>query len=136
MRIHRHLVVAWQAVVDSDLHRFDVVKHPDTELLHLPFLRRSRENVRQVIPLPVNLAEVTELVVHVQLVVALVRVPGVLPIEVVIQPPNKALIALHVVVLILLLQTQPISLLPVLFLLKLSLLVEALEPRVHLSVAH
>ena len=114
VRIHCHLVVTRQAVVDSDLHRFHVVEHPDAELLQLPFMRRSRKNVRQVIPLPVNLAEVTELVVHIQLVVALVwRVPVILPIEVIIQSPNKALIALHVEVLILLLQTQPVFLLPV-----------------------
>ena len=136
MRIHRHLVVTRQAVVDSDLHRLHVVEHPDAELLHLPFMRRSRKNVRQVIPLPVNLAEVAELVVHIQLVVAhLVRVPVILPIEVIIQSPNKALIALHVKVLILLLQTQPFFILSLLFL-KLSLLVEALKPRVYLCVAH
>lgn len=135
VRIHRQLVVTRQAVVHSDLHRLHVIEHPNAELLHLPFLRRGRKNVRQVVPLPVNLAEVTELMVHIQLVVALVHVPFILLIEVIIQSPNKARIALHVVVLILPLQTQPVFLLPVLFL-KLSLLVEALEPRVHLRVAH
>lgn len=124
LRIHRRLVTRSQAWVDS-LQWLDVIEHSNAELLPLPLLRCLCENIWHVTPLFVNLAEVAELIVHIQPIITLICIL-ISQLEVIIQSAHKALIPLLVVILNLLLQTQSISLQPLL-LLQLCLLVESLE---------